>query len=596
MNSRSAERKRRLLILRNQQVSVPGLYPRPETDASEDQVLIEEFRVACGTRGLPRLSVGDAEDSSHDCFVLEKPYAVLGRSPDSDIRLTDADVSFRHAYLQLVNGRLLCVDLASSTGTYFGERARHSAWLDAGVTASIGPYVLHCLGDQQDVFGEAEPSKQTPQSDRPHLTISNLSQPDEPCDRPAHLPNVSLVFLNARRESSRKRVRRITRPVTLVGGSRVCKLTLADKTVSRVHCSFVLTPQGLWIVDLLGRGGTKVDGDLIEHRRLDDGSEISVGRFRFRVRYDAQESPQTSAVATPSLSAFPSSPTDEVDCGSSSMVTSESAIVIADDGSIVSALSAVGDDSSASRTDTNTKNVPTPVELEPAKPATAVAVPEEANPSKQFSEQFVLSLIEQFSVMQQQMFDQTQQQMLILTQMFGAMYQSQQDLVRTELQQIHSLTTEMQHIQSRLLEAQVATDKTRSLPPPNPAAGQNKSLTAETDPPSSVQRDSVPPDNIDNETESIAATAPLTAEPETVPPTEISKPADAGEPTDAAECSPDEPSDDDTPDSADLADKPPRTRADVDSHAWLAERMSQLERERSSRWKKIMQTLSGAGS
>ena len=41
-----------------------------------------------------------------------------------------------------------------------------------------------------------------------------------------------------------------------------------NDSVSRVHCSLVRTPGGVWVVDLHGQGGTKIKGHSVEYARL----------------------------------------------------------------------------------------------------------------------------------------------------------------------------------------------------------------------------------------------------------------------------------------------------------------------------------------
>ncbi|MEZ6067949.1 MAG: FHA domain-containing protein [Planctomycetaceae bacterium] len=64
-------------------------------------------------------------------------------------------------------------------------------------------------------------------------------------------------------------------------------MTCAEETVSKVHCSLVLLPSGLWVVDLLGKGGTLVNDEPVRHRRLKEGDELHVGRYRMQVHYES---------------------------------------------------------------------------------------------------------------------------------------------------------------------------------------------------------------------------------------------------------------------------------------------------------------------
>ena len=50
------------------------------------------------------------------------PSYVVGRDPESDIVITDARVSWRHAVLRLEDGRWVLADHGSTNGTYAGDQ------------------------------------------------------------------------------------------------------------------------------------------------------------------------------------------------------------------------------------------------------------------------------------------------------------------------------------------------------------------------------------------------------------------------------------------------------------------------------------------
>jgi hypothetical protein len=96
---------------------------------------------------------------------------------------------------------------------------------------------------------------------------------------------------------------RIDRALVLVGRSSVCTLQLADESVSRCHCSLVTTPDGLWVVDLLGREGVRVNGEVIRSARLGDGDDLRVGRFLIRLRYESSPGPAACFSLAPGVQA-----------------------------------------------------------------------------------------------------------------------------------------------------------------------------------------------------------------------------------------------------------------------------------------------------
>src|SRR5947209_8935006 len=71
---------------------------------------LDLFLQACGASGPLHLSVEHA--GAAERYVLHQPFALVGGDPRADVRLTGGLVARRHAYLQVLGGRLVCVDLA----------------------------------------------------------------------------------------------------------------------------------------------------------------------------------------------------------------------------------------------------------------------------------------------------------------------------------------------------------------------------------------------------------------------------------------------------------------------------------------------------
>src|SRR5206468_6295947 len=74
---------------------------------------VEDFLAACGATGPLRLSV--EHPGGADQYLLQQPFAVVGRDPRADLRVADSNAARRHLYLQVLCGRLLCLDLTKSS-------------------------------------------------------------------------------------------------------------------------------------------------------------------------------------------------------------------------------------------------------------------------------------------------------------------------------------------------------------------------------------------------------------------------------------------------------------------------------------------------
>ena len=196
---------------------------------------------------------------------------MIGRDRRADIVLDHGQVSRRHVYLQVVDGRAFWVDLESRSGARSAGEAQKSGWLDAQHSLGIGPFVIRPfapLSRPGSDRHEAEPPLAAPL-----LAVAHV---------PSELPDVSLEFLNGPSQATSWPVRRV---MSLVGSASGCKFRLTDASVSRFHASLVRTPVGLWIVDLLGQGGIHVNDVPRRFSHLVDGDQLQIGRYQIRVTY-----------------------------------------------------------------------------------------------------------------------------------------------------------------------------------------------------------------------------------------------------------------------------------------------------------------------
>lgn len=339
--------------------------------------------------------------------VAERPVLIVGRSPDCDVMLAHPLVSYRHAYLQLIGGQVHCVDLASRSGTYWGAEHRDSGWLLPGHTITIGPYqISHSSSAVQTI------------PPPPALYKVNLLARFEPDQH--RVREAELTLINGELSTDGERIVRLTRPITLVGSSKRCRIRFGHPSVSRVHCSLTLSPDGVWITDLLGKGGTFVNGQPVGFRLLDAGDEVAVGELRFAIQY-------RDAGAAHAKTPFDSGA--ERPAGSSA----------------------------ASR----------PVHAPAQRPGADGG----------FSGDFVLALMDRFAAMQQQMAAMSQQQMMFMAQLVTMMHQNHHEVVKQELGRINAIGEQIEQLREQLREQSGASSQaadapdsaTAPLPPPEAA-------------------------------------------------------------------------------------------------------------------------------
>jgi anti-anti-sigma factor len=218
---------------------------------------------AVSTGQVVRLLVSGRELGERRLIELSQSFAVVGRSSDADVVLANSKVSFRHAYLQVLDGQVFCVDLGSKTGIYWGEERRYCGWISSGQVVHIGPYTLQVRVDTPVAgFGTQDDGLPNPLAGGFGST--------------ATFAQYMLEFFD---DSHPEAVRSIDRRITLVGRHPSCAVQLDHRSVSRVHCALVLATDGLWLVDLLGKDGTHLDGKKTRFGLVEIGSELAVGVY-----------------------------------------------------------------------------------------------------------------------------------------------------------------------------------------------------------------------------------------------------------------------------------------------------------------------------
>ena len=320
---------------------------------------------------------------------VDRPYLLIGRNVRNDLAFDDAEVSQRHAYLQAVGGRVFCVDLASRTGVHWPTGPQASGWVEWDQPLRVGRNVL-CVA-------------------RPELSVAERAVilKTEAGDAPAP-PEVVFEVAGAGLTPAHWRMKS---SLVLVGGASACKVRLRHDRISRFHCSLVRGPLGVWVVDLLSRDGTWVNGESVPWARLTEGDRLQIGPFELRIWY---KEPQRAAGVSRLMS-------------------------------------------------------PTSRPVPAARLAPAVR---SDPPPETLDRSLLLPVMNEFNRMQGQMMDQFHQTLVMMAEMFTTLHREQAGLVREELAEMRRLTEELNALKAE--QARQALDRlpapAEGLERPAPAA------------------------------------------------------------------------------------------------------------------------------
>ena len=234
---------------------------------------------AVGAVSPLQLEINGPNGNSTVPFATSQPFAILGRDECADLVLSHSSVSRRHAYLQVIAGRILGVDLDSRSGLGWKEGRQRIGWLGVGEIMRVGPFrvkVSGCAGpDTKEAKGQETGNLPAPRV-RSELARRDRGSP----------------ILEARDRSGRRVSWPLLSPLVLVGRSPNCTLQLDDLSVSRFHISLLNTPDGVWVIDLLGRNGVRVNGTLVRAARLGEGDDLRIGEFALGLRSETSTVPR----------------------------------------------------------------------------------------------------------------------------------------------------------------------------------------------------------------------------------------------------------------------------------------------------------------
>lgn len=517
------------------------------------------FMDACEMSGSLQIGVRGPVSGENGIRLLHQPFAVFGRDHRSDVPLDHGLVSRRHLYLQVVRGRAFWIDLDSRSGTLHQGETQKSGWLDAGQHIQIGPFEIERLGGSEEV---PDLANRGPAPWASPLVARQFE--DQP------LPEVALEFLNG---PSRFAQWPMNRVMSLIGSSSGCKFRLADPSVSSFHCNLLRTHLGLWIVDLLGSSGIVVNDASVRYAQLNDNDVLGVGRYRIRIRChfahrlpddrdarrDRQAPPVTRQLASPATHNCDVSMSIPDPPGSSTLPARPSQVLIPE---LMAPFQASKPNSSGQW------------ESKSSDELAGMEKPET-------SDTLLIPLMNQFGHMQQQMLDQFQHAITTLVQLFGTLHRDQMQTIREELDQIRDLTKEFQALKVELAartehQPEAVSNQFGIAGVPGENASSASWVQLQTDPTSSSQ---VSHANVKSPASSRAPSPNISshesASPNVVHDTSQQDPRETASPQAAAS----------TPEA--------NLDSDRDVVVWLHQRMMTLQRERETRWQRILKLLPG---
>ena len=227
-------------------------------------------------------------------LVQEEMEITIGRQEDNAIRLTERNVSRKHARLTRKKSEVFIEDLGSYCGIKVnGQRIDGVTRIAAGDVFQIGDYDLGLQIDKVEervsVAAKSAPDQAQPAFAK--IPSQRLSTSIISIENAADYDNVPVVDIPSEEAPRlviltgdlKGREFSCIRSVLTCGRDFENDIAIDHRSLSRSHCKFIRTLNGEWkVVDLGSSNGVQVNGETYSVGTLASGDTVTIGRVKLR--------------------------------------------------------------------------------------------------------------------------------------------------------------------------------------------------------------------------------------------------------------------------------------------------------------------------
>ncbi len=259
-------------------------------------------------------------------IVREDVEITIGRQEGNTIRLTERNVSRKHARLARKSGMVSIEDLGSFNGIKVnGDRIQGVYQLKEGDLVQIGDYDLAIQSEEQKApvgpAAQAAASAPTQQemvaADEGATLQTELPEGEERAPSAKKHDSTAVISGAQLRATKTRKVvdipaeeapRLLLTTTELAGREYACirselkigrtddnDIAIDHRSISRNHCKVVREEDGEWkVLDLQSANGVKVNGEQYAESVLKPGDVLELGHLRFKFLAPGEETPSLS--------------------------------------------------------------------------------------------------------------------------------------------------------------------------------------------------------------------------------------------------------------------------------------------------------------
>ncbi len=221
------------------------------------------------------------EEGNRTTVPMVRPEISVGRQEGNTIRLTERNVSRRHARILREEGRVWVEDASRYGSRRNGKRFSGRAPFETGDVLVIGDYRLLLQPEDAPAdapFPTAGGPPPLPSSARAEAPVADADTIALPAAKTSRAPLGRLVCMTAPFAGSEFQVLGTD---VVIGRAPDCDVVLEHPSVSKQHARIVLEGEDLFIEDLESSNGVSVNGVERKRAALRSGDRIEVGALSF---------------------------------------------------------------------------------------------------------------------------------------------------------------------------------------------------------------------------------------------------------------------------------------------------------------------------
>ncbi len=224
-------------------------------------------------------------------FVLNSTVTTIGRAQDNDIVINNLALSRRHAEVVCRAGHYEVSDQGSQNGVFVNnERVRSPRPLKTSDTITMGSYqfVFSENQSQEPDLDAARRRRRPPVHEKP---VRRAPSPPPPIRQ----ENESALLVLKYNDMELQRVI-LSEGECLIGRAKECDIQIAERRLSRRHCTISLTSKGYTVNDLGSQNGTYVNRKKVRDEHvLSPGDVLNFAEYSvvFLAGHDEYDGPDS---------------------------------------------------------------------------------------------------------------------------------------------------------------------------------------------------------------------------------------------------------------------------------------------------------------